>query len=177
MIIAQASTHVLSLNHCTPKPMFSKSLVYFIPYFPTFSNSIASFFISSVIKTHFWKLQHKTNSHRLHLPLNHQQLRPMKHQHRRPTGSQLHTQKFQYILNPAAHVCNDPVYLLVIVTSTTHNAMDRNYFRSRWKTEKYKDKTIATVFVTGMLIISYVNEMAIQILPLKIHACCINYIE
>ena len=47
------------------------------------------------------------------------------------------------------NVCSEPVFLLVIVESTTYNAMERDYFRRRWKVEQIDGHRVATVFITA----------------------------
>ena len=47
------------------------------------------------------------------------------------------------------NVCSEPVFLLVIIESTTYNAMERDYFRRRWKVDQIDGHRVATVFITA----------------------------
>lgn len=91
------------------------------------------------------------------VPKHSHRLRSMGTKRPRPaevTG-QLHTLNYDYTLNPADSVCTESVYLLVMVESTTYNAFERDYFRSRWKVSEYDNKKVATVFVTGRCAMVY----------------------
>ena len=54
-----------------------------------------------------------------------------------------------YLLCYTDNVCSEPVFLLVIIESTTYNAMERDYFRSRWKVDQIDGHSVATVFITA----------------------------
>ncbi|XP_067949450.1 beta-1,3-galactosyltransferase 5-like [Watersipora subatra] len=91
--------------------------------------------------------------------LNQTQLLRARHRQNRVPGKHLHTQNFNYTLNPASTACRNPVFLLVIVESSTYNAMERNYFRTRWKMNEYNKKKIATVFATAQSEIKGAQEL------------------
>ena len=61
-------------------------------------------------------------------------------------GIELHQRNYRYLINPSQNTCSEPLFLLVIVESTLTNAMERDYFRQRWKREQHRGHQIRTVF-------------------------------